>query len=402
LACSLLLTPSKPCSPRRRGGRVSTRGGALLAVLLTSGGGCLYTDPINMAPHVHIVLLRPAMILRGDVATFGADLSDPDGDTVALQWTHTTGAPPSPPDCPTDPAVYLQPANWPDPLTWPRSSSQTYEVSPPDSGACVWAFARDQNGAVTAAAPYPVQPGNHAPVPVIDIVEPDPAPPKFSRYSRVKLSARRSSDTDLVDIDRLSYTWSLSKQPQGPALRELSDCSDETDPRFKCLWPDPSFLPGNYEIQLVVGDGKDSRSITTTLVVEEDQLPCLAMTTPEIGTPTVVRNPTESVQFTVVHVLDDGDPFPVAVGAPPSVGAAHFSWFLGTGTEPLEFLGRDSFVYTVPADRFSVGADARVRVEITDRNQESIRRILDACGDEALCAARTGCLLRMTWKIQYR
>jgi hypothetical protein len=372
----------------------------LLAVLLTGIGGCLYTDPINMAPRVQIVLVRPGTILRGDVATFGAEISDPDGDSVALQWTHTTGSASSQADCPKDQAVYQQPVNWPDPLKWPRSSGPAYDVSPPDSGACVWAFAQDQNGAITAAEPRLVLPGNHPPVPLIDILEPDPAPSKFSRYARIKFSAARSSDAD--GVDALSYKWTLSKQPQGSTPRELSDCADETARAFKCLWPDPALLPGSHEIQLEVGDGKDFTSTTTTLVVDEDQLPCLATTTPEISAATLYRNPSDAVQFTVVHVLDDGDPFPVPVGAPPSVGVAHFSWFLGTGTEPLEFLGRDSFVYTVPADRFSVGVDARVRVEISDRNQEATRRILDACGDEPLCAARTGCLLRMTWKITYR
>jgi hypothetical protein len=372
------------------------------AVVLASSGSCLYTDPINMPPSVSIN--PPLMpVWRGDRVPFTADLSDPDGDPVTLEWTHT--AHPTGDRCPSDQSAYADPNKWPSPGLWPRKATRDYEVDPTDTRFpfCVWAFATDRHGAVRAAVPLQVDPSDHAPVAKIDVVESVVTSGGLSLYARVKFSGAGSTD---VDRDSLSYDWQLVKKPPGSSAN-LVFCSDETDPKFECLSPD---VAGDYEIQLTVSSVVGVMTTTSEpgrkpVTVAGDQLPCLRATNPLLSSLSrsepLYWDPNDPLGgvFTVQLVDDDGDPF---TASSPPLGI-QFSWFRASGMGPMEYLGNDFPSYFLPMNAFTIGDVVRVRVEIHDRKPDAVDLALARCPDDLdQCYDPDGCTQRATWRIQYQ
>jgi hypothetical protein len=359
-------------------------GGTLLTVAVVAGSGCLlFTDPINMPPTVKLVM-DPAQIWHGQPAAFQANVSDPNGDTVTLDWAYVSG--PCSDDAVPGPAL--------------RARGQSNYAVPGSETAmpfCVWVFATDSHGATAAPAHSQVDPLDHAPVAAISVVRPNPVPPVFPLYSTLEFSGAGSTDADATDLPNLMYHFGLVGQPPG-SQASVVPCLIDTDPKFTCLTPDK---PGDYQVQLVVNDGQaQMNSVTKTVTVAPDALPCLGSTMPVISASPIVRLSNDPDVMFSVTVVDDVDPFPAG-----PLGVAHFSWFLGHGTDPVEYLGRDFASYSVPAGAFVIGDNARVRVEIRDdQNQDKIAAALLSCGDEPRCAAvpGSGCLQRMTWTVEYR
>ena len=374
MAHSLLLT--------RSGSHVATIAGVLgAAAVLAGGGGCLFTDPINMPPTIMIV--PPTAVLIHEPASFKSTTSDPDGDALIVDWMHIPG------DCSDD---YSDPARWPfvDPIA-------EYVVADPADSFCVWASATDRHGAITMAVPYHATPVPEPPVAMIDIVRPVGATDPFPLYTDLEFSGAKSTHSVM---DPLTFKWRLL--PMGSPLGSqatLKDCP----PDDTCLSPD---MPGSYEVELTVVSSIDPKkmSVATKAVrVAADQLPCLGITTPGLDVATLAEDPAAEILFTVNSVVDDGDPYPVPDPKPPLVGTTHFSWFIGHGAAParVNYIALHDFPsYTVPANDFSIGEEGRVRVEIHDRNP-IIDKILLDCGDEDLCAGSKGCFQRMTWNIVF-
>ncbi|MES1172421.1 MAG: hypothetical protein ABUL77_04215 [Bacteroidota bacterium] len=244
---------------------LSTSGTAILtaAVILAGSGGCLYTDPINRPPTITIVQLMTE-IFRGEDAVFQADASDPEGDLSTVEWVRDDAR-----ACPRGPRDHLDRKNWP---VGVRHAGRIFEVAGQDTEApfCLWAFATDAEGAVTAAEPLQVNPKSHAPVAKIEVIDPvDPS--AYSMYADVKLSAHGSTADALA-----TPTWKVVAPP-GSSVMDL-ECSSELDPQIACLTPD---IPGKYLIELTVRNPDGAMSMTSLPVqVLPDRLPCIANLAP--------------------------------------------------------------------------------------------------------------------------
>jgi hypothetical protein len=331
-------------------------------------------------------IVGPTQVFRNQAVAYTATASDPDGDRIVLSWTRTTTP------CPTDPSL---PANWP---TESRVTTDSYATT---AGAltpfCVWVFATDPHGAIAARA-LQVTPVNRAPMATIDVVSPVGAGP-FSLYARLEFSGAGSRDDD---SDPLTFTWGDVTASDGSHLA-LQTCADNAGAAFRCFAPG---VAGTYTARLTVDDGLGGATVATkTFTVAEDQLPCLGVTNPPLDTLQVVRTagvPDEADiasnanLFSVQSVIDDGDPFPGT-----STGITQFSWFLGRDTDPVVYLGRNFPSYTLDTGAFTISDQARVRVEISDRNQAAVARVLLDCGDAPVCGVSPTCLQRMTWTVDF-
>ncbi len=393
--------------------RHRARLGLLIAISApVCGGGCLYTDPINMPPRfAQIIPAGP--VWRNLPATFTASVSDPNGDAVSLAWAHTVGCPIASPlgggpcnPCPVGSNDYRDPSRWPpyDPVP---QQSYTVAAAETDQPFCIWAFATDRHGAVEPAI-LPVNPLNHLPSANIRVVKPHMVngASGIPRYAEIELSGDDSTDADPGDLGRLKFEWSLVRRAAGSGLATGAlagtTCSSRETTSSWCFVPD---IEGTYLVQLMVQDGyvnPDAAlvppfTVTRELTVARDQLPCLASVDP-LSPVVSGANADDDQNFSVRKVDDDGDPYP------PS-GAIHFNWFKGLASGPLQPLGNDVAQLTVHGSEFASGQEIVVRVEIADRNAEAIKAILQACGDKDICGeinAQSACNQRMTWRIQYR
>ena len=118
----------------------------------------LFTDAINSAPKVMIV--APATLHPRDRAMFTAQASDPDGDTVTLEWFV------APKKCQAVTAAEwaeLQPTSTEDVLYLDVAGHDPF---------CVRVVARDRQGATSAAQPYEVTPQNRPPAPTLTVDPP--------------------------------------------------------------------------------------------------------------------------------------------------------------------------------------------------------------------------------------
>jgi hypothetical protein len=361
----------------------------LAAVALAAGGGCLFTDPINMPPHVTIDKLS-APIARREPVTFTATASDPNGDVPGLRWAHqpvcgdvvTSGCG----SCPGPGADLARDgvAPAPGPMKGP-----SYEVPGQDGPFCVWVFATDKHGAVSYAT-YLVTPRNQLPVARITVVSPNREPP-YERYKEIELSWAESSDPDDAPED-LEAAWTLDS-PTGTA--DLNrPCAKPRDDKSKCFLPDPD---GPYQVKLTVTDKHGDKNMQTkTIQVQPDRLPCLRVTTPMLSESFVIPldGAASAMKFVVEEVDDDGDPYPAAA-------TLKFRWFEGPASAPPVDRGPSSLGEYTVRDFYSLGDRAKVRVEIVDRNVDKVAQVLSNCGESDTCAGAPNCLQRMTWTIQY-
>lgn len=310
----------------------------------------------------------------------------------AVEWARTDGA------CPADTSQRS---------TWPanRVPGTTYTVDAAMTLApfCVWAVARDIYGAASVDT-LSATPINHPPVAKLDVVSPTQAPP-YPFLSQFRLSGMGSTD---AEMDPLTFGWKMLRQPAG-SQAQLGPCADAaTNTRLHCLASD---LPGDYVAELAVNDGTDTTKASVTLTVLEDKLPCIVRTSPDFGAGAAVHTlggdgdmaVAEDV-FSVLQVDDDLDPWPSLQSQ------LRFRWSVARNDTPLTSQGTDGPSLHLPTNAFRIGDTARVRVEIADRdNGPEIDRALLACPDD-VCAAGTdrayaghaGCLLRVTWTVEYR
>ena len=376
-------------APVRPGGRLrGARGGVAVAWCGLVLAGC-FANPINRPPGVTIT--APPTLLRGQPASYTVTASDPDQDRVDFSWTVL----------PTDCAADTGPASWPgDRMT--SSPDPEVLVVPAEltrDRFCVWAFGTDAHGAL-GADHRAGDPQNRAPMAQIDVVRPQAAT-LYPLYTDFWLSGAASTDPE--DDRPLTFAWSLDRAPVNSVAR-MGSCAGggATD---RCFFAD---VHGQYVVSLAVSDPLGARGTTPPLVlmVDQDQPPCIVGSDPLILTPTVVRDPTVSNDFTVDQVNDDGDPYPVDPFAPGPHGRIRFSWFVGHGDEPLVSYDNDFHALTVAPNTFLLGDSGRVRVEIHDRNVGNtgainIDNVLLDCGDKPQCAATPGCFQRVTWNIDW-
>jgi hypothetical protein len=374
---------------RHPGSRTSTSASVTVAAVVLAGVGACYTGPINMAPSIKILVEDPSMLVRGSDIRFRAEVSDPDNpdnESLKVTWSHSEG------DCSDTSSA---------PRTPGMGMSYTVPGSYTGTDFCVRATVTDGYGAI-ARDEHPVRPDNQPPT-IHLLVEgedirsggwkqQDP----FSLFRWIRFDATGTTDPDDGE-GSLSFEWATL-----PPAQPLVECPSDLAPFGPSICAKPT-QPGPLTVQLTVRDssGKDMK-VTRTVTVAEDGFPCLFQSTPDLATTAIFSAPDQAQTFTVMKVVDDGDPydgdrFPATQGNDVN---KIFTWFLGTA-DPLERQADTAAYFRVPPGRFFLGDKARVRVEITDRNTMRSRDALASCKDD-ICAAVPTCRQRMTWLIDYR
>jgi hypothetical protein len=354
-----------------------------------TASACLFTAPINMPPTIQIV--SPLVISRGQPATFTATVADDQSQAPDVSWARTDGT------CP----------DAGDRTQWPASRTSitmfTVDGSMTKAPFCVWAVATDSHGAARAAN-FAATPTNHAPTAAIDVVS--PTQPPYSFLSQFVLAAH----TNDVDMDSLTVNWNLGAKPVGSQAM-IAACDGKPKDQFTCLAAD---VPGDYRVDLTAADASDKGTASVSLTVLADALPCIDVTMPDYASGPQVHllasdgsgaADTTIDNFSVLRVLDDLD------GWPSDSSQLHFTWSTARNTDPLVFVGIGGATFPLPTLSFRIGDKERVRVEIADRNNsKEIQDALTGCNDQDACVApasrafgnRAGCLLRVTWNVEYR
>lgn len=368
---------------RRRhplGSHTSPSAGVTLAAVVLAGVGACYTSPVNMRPIIKIV--QNGTVKRGGVATFMAEVSDPDNDQVRVDWSHKSGR------CDTPGTVWAM-------------NTDTYSVRAPDTEDtfCVWAIVEDGNGA-TARAQLEVDPNNRPPEAILSaaLAVADPFFPSspFPLFRTIRLSALPSS-TD-PDSDVLTFKWTLVMGPDPEARLAYCDPNNPNE-AMRCLTPT---VAGRYMVRLTAADpygGEDS--VTEVIEVAPDGLPCLKDTEPPRSAHAISGRADDLQTFTIHSVADDGDPLPSA----GELGPPKFVWYMGkVGSELTRqtTAGKnDSVAFHIPGNAFQAGDQVRVRVEVADR--DAMRSIdgFTECQDKDNCFSEGQCQQRMTWLVTY-
>lgn len=360
----------------------------LAALGLTMLAGC-FTSPINRGPDKPLIAAE-ATVMRGEEATFTITSTDPDGDPLRVSWVVL-------PTCPDDPATQdwdgqLQPL----PAMFPARATVPVDTTL-QSSFCVCAVAVDSHNASNASC-VPSEPKNAPPVAQVAVVAPTGGAP-YPLFSEIQLSGLESFDV----ADMLTYAWALTGKPPGSSATVHPCAGDERNPSQSCLTVDQ---PGPYTVALTVTDVPGARDTApVTLLVAEDQPPCIKLSSPDYLVPLVLRNPDPTnsnplvPDFEIIRVDDDGAPYP-----PRNHDSTQFTWSVGHGDLPVVDQNHNFPRFTVAPNNFSAGERGRVRVEIHDTNEETNRKItlaLGMCGDAAQCVAAPGCLQRVTWTVQY-
>jgi hypothetical protein len=371
--------------------------------LLAAAGGCIFTNPINVQPQI-LSFTATDKVWRGQQASFSAQVTDDQTEPPVLEWARTTAP------CP---AITYDVSQWPAPrvrgTTFTVDAPQTYEPF------CVWLAAIDRYGAATVQTLL-ATPANHPPVAHIDVVSPTAGTDgTFPFLAQFRLSSGGSTDPD-DDPRILKPEWTIERKPADSTVMKPSACEGSTsDDTVRCLATDQ---PGEYQVGLAVTDPTDGKSATSvTLKVSRDRLPCVLKTSPDFAAGPIVRFLPNSAEPTAVSppdelavllVGDDLDPWPSAGDS-----QLQFNWTQGQGQEPTRSLGDVNLPkIPIPTSNVHVGDRVRIQVEIKDRhNAKEIDQVLRACNGADTCAVsetarafegRAGCLLRVTWVVEYR
>ena len=242
-------------------------GFASAVVLLFAG---CFTDPINMSPTVRIdapldpVSRKPLdPIFRGlQPVTYTATASDPDGDSVSLQWERAAGA------CLSQ-DLDAQ-SSWPT-SGWNPGKELDLLAADTTSTFCVWVKATDRFGA-SAVDARTGDPQDRAPVASLELVSPPNAPSfAFTKDLVFRLSAEKSTDADPGDA--LQFLWTLKSSPSQTSA--LAACPGNPSDAVRCLLADAA---GDYQVEVrVTDDAMMDSIIDKTLHVLPGQLPVAAI-----------------------------------------------------------------------------------------------------------------------------
>jgi hypothetical protein len=375
---------------------------ALIIVLVcVAADGCiLFTDPVNSKPSVFIVPPTGPFV-RGQTIKIMASASDPDGDTVRLEWSTKPG------DCPMTLDLAQRPATtFQSPPGDPTFKLMFQPTDP--STVCVWVLATDPQGA-TAFDAHTVTSDDRPPEAVITILEPTSTARNglYELYSTFHLSGASSHDPDGDNVTM--PMWHLTLPQDAPMLADCQNatpmdpsqcpklvrCPSATPTDFlQCL--DVGGVAGTYTVGLIVSDGtKPSQETTTTFTVDWDHPACVSKTEPSQAASPIVLDPGESKTLTITEILDDGSPLPVPVEGthtPPT-----FAWTLSrNGGAPTLIAGYENVnSLTLPANSYATGDVVVVSVTISDGVSMHLQPACDPG-----CPA--GCPQTAQWTVEYR
>jgi len=374
----------------------------LIASVSTLLGGCFYVDPINQRPSLEILNRSGQTIARGQEGVMlEAVVDDPDGQFVKLHWRLYI----------CDDATEFATCD-PEPALESSSPLFTFDapvlraVGTPAQSLLVQLEGVDDHGATA-------RPSQQLIIPLGD------ASPRLEVDHESNYGATVGTPIDVFavydDPDDPADTVTLTFELFAPALSSAT-LADVCTPQPGCLTPaDPTKLeqgkrfvpdvPGNWEVHVTATDpvGGDAGTFTLshTVVVVPDQLPCLGPITPlapAAGATLPIDVPTV---FEVYSVDDALDPYPTDLGD-PLLGQAQFHWSIRVNGGARQSLDTETGnLLAFDPDSFVPGDTVELRVEVADRSGTFPA---PTCGDgEPTCAldtTRPSCLQRQTWAVE--
>jgi hypothetical protein len=343
--------------------------------------GCVFTDPINVAPEIKNVT-GPMNLVRGEVARYAVDTVDGDGGKLTIEWARTVG------DCPQAKGA------WPDESV---VEGNTFNPGKTDLGRfCVWVKAIDQYGAFDVAN-LQIQVDNQPPtvrlIPETLSLATVPAAHELFTQFRIRGEIEDDDGAESFTGDRVSFTLT---RPDGTTTSDVR-CEDTVGARSACFLAD---VPGRWTLGLAATDphGKSAMAAPLTFEVKPDRLPCILAVRPRFDPKVPVPvSPLDTVQIEI-SVDDDGDPLP-ARDRPSSASLTWRYKLPGSTTfERLPEINRNPF--TLPNNYFRTGDEVEVQAEVRDRNNVDVAE--STCMDGGrFCAASPGCPQRITWRLWY-
>jgi hypothetical protein len=217
--------------------------------------------------------------------------------------------------------------------------------------------------------------------------------------------------------ETLSYTWSVTKAPQGAQPRlglvvagGCPGAADDSGPTLVvadggaqiCLYTDPngaSDTSASYTLTLSVSDSFNppvAIAQPAILPVRSDQPACILGSEPGAGLRVVDRTAPQT--FTLTGVTDDLDPYPS--------DQLRFVWSVWRTSDPVwRAVDDDQPDYQLDTSGYDVGEDVQVRAEVVDRTGSRASCALDVAQClESSCVVATpnSCMRWMTWSLELR
>lgn len=378
---------------------------ALALGTAVSASGCFFSGGINDAPVAEVARSGTGAVYRGADLTFRAsDSSDPDGDTLTVDWTAWACAAGGE-SCDAEPlpgAVDLAV----DSIFVVEVPAVRSDLGPNDQPLQIEAVrveirVQDSSGAQDTDFMV-VDVVNQRPD--VTIVDQGYQPPGggYPIGAEIQLIAS-GTDDDVVDVADLTYDWELVGRPAGsvPVFDPIT--LPNADSAHRLL----ADLPGQYDVEVTVTDPLGLFQMRQkTVYVEADRPPCIRSTDPFATSDGdyIVDTGEPPKRFAVGSVDDDLDFYPAPTNTLDGLlGEAEFTWFIAspaTNNAWTEIVNHEVADYLVDPAAYDPGDTLELRVEVDDRVGRDI-----VC-DEALptCAigADTECLQRVTWGVEIR
>lgn len=368
----------------------------VLLAALAGVSGCLYLDGINEPPDVSVRLVTDTeFVYIGErVWVDGRDTVDPDGDTLTYLFTIEHSGSADNPEyelCP----VYMEP--WE--ICFIPGAKVEYTVT---------LRVTDEQGAVSVGDPVHVTVNNRPPVADCRIDTFAKPNNHFIVGREIWMTGVDSYDED--DGDVLYFHWEERLRPSSSVTADFvmqssdvtGEPTDDEEAAVRMLVvPD---VAGTYEVGLWVADWPGATEVSQStssmcqlhFEVDPDESPCIASTSPDFATGTLVFDRFDVRRLEVTQVIDDLDPFPGG-----GDGETHFQWLVedAPGAGFVEIPGYGFPYLNIDGTEFALNQRIRVRVVAQDRATHD----LSSCPvDLATCALGAGCFQWITWDIEFR
>jgi hypothetical protein len=328
--------------------------------------GCFYTEVINVAPEANISRVDPTVPFEiGKPLRLTAAASRDDGaGTLFYEWEART--------CATCAAFTYD-------------TQQVFEIVHGDHDEVIVSLrVIDEHGAVGRAF-LQIEPVNQ--LAAVDVVPQGVENPDGTFLAHTPILFKAVANDP--DGDEVSFSFRVFPPPQTRQEYEF----DKDDDKTYRLLPD---VGGMWQVEVTADDGYGGMTtVRETVIVADDQPPCIAATTPLWSPDARIILPRAGGPraFAVESVTDDLDAW-------PGTEELHFRWLTGLVGQPLgEVSGHDvSELLVDPAD-LDPGDVIAVRVEISDREP----RVLPCSSDQAACSLTSNeCFQRLTWTAEVR
>ena len=323
------------------------------AVAALVGMGCVYTDPINQKPVIESMQVSPAPTRYKTPVRVIYDAYDPDGDDFVVSAS-VTGA---------------------------VAVAGTYQLS----------FTPDAPGTydvvVSATDSWGAGSGDHHILVDVPNMTPQVGVPRLT------------ADTAAIDTNAypLGTTFTvipgaIDDEDSSPMIEIYVNGTKLNGNMFRAL------SPGPYDVEVRATDSLHATgSNQTSVSVAMDRWPCIAGTSPDALTPTLLSAIGETRRLLVTQVDDDLNPWPAHADG----GVAQFQWLIGPGDGTFRVIPNwTQAYYDLDGSGYTVGQHVQVRVIVTDSDPD---HDLPVCPDPTTrsCSTPIGCPDWVTWNLEF-